>query len=404
MKKLVAIASTMVMTMGAYAGVQAATAPTASPETQSIVTVSSDDNKHSASLVNDTTDKESASIKNVIYAVDRLNSKGASASQELTVESSSTKGLASDVFLRLSTESSSKNALYDATKLIKSYDIVVKNGDRVVYNSKASDIQVESPKAGTYVLDIFLDRFNEGEDKASETYSIDIKLPADATASEIKNIKKVNWEVASDPVEADATAVPVPNITAAPEVIVPTHVPATVTAAPSLPTPTPKVITPVPDATATPAPSETLETKDEKIVGNGEKEIKPGTYTVTAKEKEAVVKIYDKDGKLKSQIVIDENKPSQVVTLVAGDRIQNDGKVNLTEYKSPTSAPSSSAKTANTTTTAKKTTNPKATVAPSSKSNPKTGDTAPIAGVAALAVFALGMIAYPALEKKRKDN
>ena len=99
------------------------------------------------------------------------------------------------------------------------------------------------------------------------------------------------------------------------------------------------------------------------------------------------------------------------MTLKDGQSIMNDGGVNLKTYISPTAAPNATKNTSSTGTksgaasSSSSSKNAKATAtAKPSKANPKTGDSAPIAGAAALGVFALGMMAYPSLEKRRKDN
>lgn len=408
MKRAVALSAALVLTVGGLSSVMAAPTaePTMSPQAKSKLTVTSEKSR-AVSLINETYDKESASIKNVLKIVDSLNAANIKEKQSFDVTSISNNGRPVDVFLRVSSESSATNALYDAQKLIDTYEITIKNGDSVVYSSKNGGLKVSSPKQNEYVIDIPLKRFNEDDAEEADKFDIEISIPAGKTASQIRNAKKLDWEIVSDPVEEGATPLPT---------AVPTSAPAATVLPPTTPNPTvnpspTEVVsdfgTKVPESPS-PSPSETTEpSKSVKYIGNDKDQIKPGTYTITAKDGEAIVKIFNKDGELEKEIEINEKKPSQVVTLKEGQSIMNEGRVNLKTYTAPTAVPS--AKTSSASTGTKATASPKpklagGTAASSAKSNPKTDDSAPIAGAAALGVFALGMMAYPALEKRRKDN
>lgn len=414
MKKAVTLSAALVLSVSGVSSVMAAPTaePTMSPQAKSKLTVASEKSS-TVSLVNETYDKESVSIKNVLKIVNSLNAVNASEKQSFEVTSISNNGRPVDVYLRVSTESSALNALYDSQKLIDTYNITIKNGDNVVYSSKNSSLKVSSPKKNEYVIDIPLKRFNESEAEEINNFDIEISIPVGKTVSQIKNAKKLDWEIVSDPVEEGAAEFPtiVPSAT-------PTATPVATTVTSStvnptmIPAPTELVSESATQVPATTPPAATKEpSKTIKYVGEGKDEIKPGTYTITAKDKEAVVRIFNKDGELEKEIEINEKKPSQVVTLKDGQSIMNDGGVNLKTYISPTAAPNATKNTSSTGTksgaasSSSSSKNAKATAtAKPSKANPKTGDSAPIAGAAALGVFALGMMAYPSLEKRRKDN
>ncbi|MDO5397893.1 MAG: hypothetical protein Q4G33_08170 [bacterium] len=399
MKKTVALSAALILAMGSTAGVMAASEPTMSPDVKSKLTVTEEKGKI-VSLSNETFDKESVSVKTVLNILNSLNSANVKENQSFEIKSESDGKQPVDVYLRLSTESSAVNALYDSQKLVDTYDITIKDGNSVVYNSKSSDLKVVSPKKNEYVLDIFLGRFNEDDSEEIGKYDIEIAVPAGTSASQVKNAKKLKWEIVSDPVEAGATAAPTAIPTTAPTVTpvpVPVQTPNSVTAAV---TQAPAASTAAPTAapTGTPEPENSV-----RYIGNDAGEIKPGKYTVTAKDKEAVLKIYNKDGKLEREIQLNEKKPSQVVTLNDGESIVNEGPVNLKTYVEPTATPKATAKPTATskTSSTSKTATSKPTTA---KTNPKTDDSAPIAGAAAVGMFALGMMAYPSIEKRRKDN
>lgn len=417
MKKIAAVTAAIAAAVCTATGVMAAATPepTKAPDVKSKITVTSDKSS-GISLENKTYDKEAASIKKALISTNGLSAVYATEKQKFQIKSESDGKQPIDVYLRLSTTSDAVNAEYDSKKALTTYSITIKDGDNVIYNSNEKQADVTSPKKGEYVMDVYLGRFNESEIEDLKEYSIDVLVPQGTTASQVKNAKKVDWEIVSDPVED--TAVPAPTFavkaTAVPtEAPKATTVPQTETAAPV--TPTPQVVTPAPAATPTqaatavpattvPAATELSDGTNSKTVGTGKDQVAPGTYTVTSKDKDkdVTVKVYNSDGKLDKEIQLTSKKPSQVVTLKAGQKIEYSSPINLTTYKSPTAAPSATAKTA-----AKATATPKATAtaAPKdAKKNPKTGDTAPIAGASALAMFALGMMAYPEIEKRRKNN
>ena len=85
-----------------------------------------------------------------------------------------------------------------------------------------------------------------------------------------------------------------------------------------------------------------------------------------------------------------------VLNLADGDRVEFADYIKLTPQSTKaTATPKASAKaTAKAKATATAKTKAKATATPKAKTNPKTGDTAPIAAVSFLAVAALGACLY----------
>ena len=368
MKKLVALSAVTAMLFAAL-GAQAAT--------QSKLTVSDGDIRE-ISFVNDTTDKASKSIESVLYTLNDLNAKNSSVKQAFEVKSDVEEGSV-DVFLRIMAQSLTTTALKDATAMLDTYEIIIKdNTDTVIFDSETDEFEINQLSNSEFALDIYLGRFNEGELSEANTYNLSVKVAADATASDIRKAKSIKWEIVSDPVEISATAVPeIEKATATPvATAAPTAAPTITPAATAAPTAEP---TTAPEQTQ--APIQTV-SSGERVIGDGEGEIKAGKYLAEARDENAIVKIYDKDGELSREIELVKGASGKVITLKDGQKLTYEGGVNLVPYSSTTQ----------TTATAK---------IPSTKTNPKTGDTAPIAGAAMLAVFALGMLAYPEIEKRK---
>ncbi len=94
---------------------------------------------------------------------------------------------------------------------------------------------------------------------------------------------------------------------------------------------------------------------------------------------------------------------SVVLNLADGDRVEFADYIKLTPQSTKaTATPKASTKATAKATAAAKTT-AKATATPKAKTNPKTGDTAPIAAVSLLAVAALGACLYIEYLKKNKN-
>lgn len=144
----------------------------------------------------------------------------------------------------------------------------------------------------------------------------------------------------------------------------------------------------------------TLE-KGEYICG---KDIEPGRYTMTGNGK---VHVYATDGALKSTIALKDKDDETsngvaeyIINLAEDEKVVVDDVANFTPYSSAkaTATPKGTA-------TPKATATPKtsATTQPTDKSNPKTGDSAPIIGVSILAIAALAGAALIVIKKKKEN-
>lgn len=399
MKKIVAVSSVIAMMLGAMANVNAAS--------QNKITVT-DGNLRTVSFVNDTDEASSASIKNVLHSLGTLSAKYKNATQDFEVTSEVEEDGAVDVFLRLSNESASSTAYNDSVNLLTFYDIIITDSDgETVFSSKESKPEVVKVDNNEYAADIFLERFNEDDIVDSNTYTISVSVPGECTVSEIKKAMDISWEIVSDPVEEGATPIPVKEAPIVTEKPAATEVP-TVTEAPAV-TVAPTV-TEAPVVTEAPAATEEVQetpdptiVKGERLIGYGETGtyIYPGKYTASNKVGSTKISIYDEDGELVREVLLDEKDRSKEITLKEGQKLVYEGsKVELVpvedekDTKSGTKAATNSKNSKSGNNTSSK----------SSKTNPKTGDGIPFAGMAMVGVFSLGMLAYPEIEKRRKNN
>ena len=128
------------------------------------------------------------------------------------------------------------------------------------------------------------------------------------------------------------------------------------------------------------------------------------------------VHVYTSEGVLKTTIALKDKDDTSskgvdeyLINLLEGEKVAVESDTQFTPYTAskatsspkPTSSPkvSASPKTASKTSA---TATPKAAAA-NNKNNPKTGDSAPIVGVSALGIIALGAFAFITI-KKRKEN
>lgn len=398
MKKIIAVSSAIAMMLGAAVNVNAAS--------QNKITVT-DGNLRTISFVNDTEDAASNSIKNVLYTLSGLSAKYKNVTQSFEVTSEVEEDGAVDVYLRLSNESASTTAYNDSVELLTFYDIVITDSeDEVVFSTEKNELEVEEVSKNEYAADILLDRFNEDDNADTREYTISVTVPGDCTTSEIKNALNIGWEIVSDPVEDGATPIPVEEV----EEVIATEAP---------------VVTEVPVATEAPsvteAPVEEVEAaieeaidesnagtekgddaivKGERLIGEGEagKYLAPGTYLASNKVGSTTLTIYDENGELVREVVLDEDNRTKKITLKEGQKLLYEGnKVELVSVEKVEDGGSDKATSSNKPTSSSKSD-------AKTKTNPKTGDVAPFAGMAAVAVFAVGMLAYPEIEKRRKNN
>ena len=121
---------------------------------------------------------------------------------------------------------------------------------------------------------------------------------------------------------------------------------------------------------------------------------------------EGKVHVYDENDTLKTTIALKDAKDKSasgvseyVINLKNGDRINIENTAELEPYTAPSATPKATS-TPKPSTSSSSTA--KATTAPSSKTNPKTGDNAPIIGVSAVGILALAGAILLFIKKKKK--
>ena len=345
-------------------------------------------------------DKSGEIVKSIKSLMTKLSdlSKQDSVVQTLTI-SSETAGTAPVSFkLRLSVpDNASSTAKPEAVKTpspeqysaLEYYNIQITDTKGNVIYSYEEDEKNEQQK--TY-KDIPLGVLNSSSRSENKIFNITLSINKDLKKSSIaKNAEKLDWSIVSD------TYIDVPAQTAAPQI--------TVTAAPD-PQPTDK------------QQSSVKEDKNGVItLAKGEylcgSDIEPGRYTMTGDGK---VHVYTSEGVLKTTIALKDKDDTSskgvdeyLINLLEGEKVAVESDTQFTPYTAakatsspkPTSSPkvSASPKTASKTSA---TATPKAAAA-NNKNNPKTGDSAPIVGVSALGIIALGAFAFITI-KKRKEN
>lgn len=345
-------------------------------------------------------DKSGEIVKSIKSLMTKLSdlSKQDSVVQTLTI-SSETAGTAPVSFkLRLSVpDNASSTAKPEAVKTpspeqysaLEYYNIQITDTKGNVIYSYEEDEKNEQQK--TY-KDIPLGVLNSSSRSENKIFNITLSINKDLKKSSIaKNAEKLDWSIVSD------TYIDVPAQTAAPQI--------TVTAAPD-PQPTDK------------QQSSVKEDKNGVItLAKGEylcgSDIEPGRYTMTGDGK---VHVYTSEGVIKTTIALKDKDDTSskgvdeyLINLLEGEKVAVESDTQFTPYTAakatsspkPTSSPkvSASPKTASKTSA---TATPKAADA-NNKNNPKTGDNAPIVGVSALGIIALGAFAFITI-KKRKEN
>ncbi|MDY3971494.1 MAG: LPXTG cell wall anchor domain-containing protein [Clostridia bacterium] len=345
-------------------------------------------------------DKSGEIVKSIKSLMTKLSDlpKQDSVVQTLTI-SSETAGTAPVSFkLRLSVpDNASSTAKPEAVKTpspeqysaLEYYNIQITDTKGNVIYSYEEDEKNEQQK--TY-KDIPLGVLNSSSRSENKIFNITLSINKDLKKSSIaKNAEKLDWSIVSD------TYIDVPAQTAAPQI--------TVTADPD-PQPTDK------------QQSSVKEDKNGVItLAKGEylcgSDIEPGRYTMTGDGK---VHVYTSEGVIKTTIALKDKDDTSskgvdeyLINLLEGEKVAVESDTQFTPYTAakatsspkPTSSPkvSASPKTASKTSA---TATPKAAAA-NNKNNPKTGDSAPIVGVSALGIIALGAFAFITI-KKRKEN
>ena len=268
-------------------------------------------------------------------------------------------------------------------------------GGKVIYSEEPS---VKGEKTKKILL---------GQIDKSTTYTLEISANSAIDKSKLDvQPKDVIWEVEYTDAQSNFTPTAAPTATPVLSTVAPTAT------ASILPTVTPGVqASIVPTATPTAVPEKIIEVKctSKTQTDASSKVIKPGNYKIVGKGHLIVA---DSDGNIKLQNDLTSSKDSKgngvadsssiVTALKEGDTVTVTGASDaFIQFQSPN--PSATAKTA-AKTTAKPTVKPTATSTASPKKNPSTGDTAPIAAVASIAVLAIGVAAYIGISSKKKHQ
>lgn len=317
-----------------------------------------------------TGNKEEAvkSIKTLMTSLSDLP-KQSTAEQTLTVTSESAEGTPVSIKLRL-TEADNNTpkplGTGETHNELGYYNINITDKDgKIVYSEDDKKTEYTEP-----FRDIPLGVFNKISDTESKTYSIKITVNKDNDKYKTK-AEKLDWLIVSDAYTAEAS--PVPTVT----------------------------VTAVPVVTQAPKPAENK--NGELTLSAGEyvcgKDIEPDRYAITGSGK---IKIYRADGTQKTTVALKNKGESSngveeyIINLLDGEKLVTDAYITLKPHTAPktTASPKPSTKP-------KTTATPKAGTA-SDKTNPKTGDTAPI--VLVFAVGAMSIAAVIMIEiKKRKQ-
>lgn len=356
----------------------------------SSISIKNNDNGVKPVIVNydgDKTGETVTSIKPLMTKLDDLD-KNNSVVQTLTITSENTGTSAISLKLRLSIPERAdtkpetiKTPLPDEYSAIDYYNIKITDRDgNIIYSYEDDEKRDEH---STY-KDMFLGLLNEKSSDKSNIYNLTISVNKDLNKSDIKsNAEKLDWSIVSDTYIEEPQVTPVPTE------------PVKETAAPTLASNQSDV---KPDKNGV----ITL-TKGEYICG---KNIDPGRYTMTGSGK---VHVYTSEGALKSTIALkDKNDGSAngvneyLINLLDGEKVAVNSDIKFEPYtpSKATATPIATEKAAKSN-TAKATATPKAS--DTGKTNPKTGDTAPVAAVSLIAVLAAAAFAFVEI-KKRKSN
>lgn len=300
------------------------------------------------------------------------------------------------------------------------------------YNIKVTDTkgnvlyseeeETEDGGEQTEYRDIPLGVMNSDKSSENKIFNIIVSVNKDLNKNSIAAAAKtLDWSIVSSAYEEKETQAPA-SASPSPAVTHKTEEPGTSSIAvfPSAP-----AVSSSPSAAVTVSPTETEEEPSKGVsedksgnvtLSKGEylcgKDIEPGRYTMTGEGK---VHVYTSEGVLKTTIAL-KNKNDKsangvdeyVINLREGEKIAVESDTKFTPYTASKSTPkpTSTAKASSTKKPSSNSSNTKSSPSPTSaarKNNPKTGDSAPLIGITALAVLAAG--AFTVIEiKKRKQQ
>ncbi len=300
--------------------------------------------------------------------------------QTFTIISESAGAKPVEMKLRLSMpqESTMQPAMtVDDYSALEYYNIKITDDEgKVIYPKEDNNI-----KDKTAYRDISLGTLNKLSGSESQKYNVEVSVNKEFNRSSVKRAaEKLDWSIVSNTYVQQSTPAPVPSES-------------TITPAP--------LVTVVP-ATQTPAPNVSENKNGVITVSAGEyicgEDIPQGRYTMTGSGK---VRVYKEGGGLKATVVL-KNKGDKVngseeyiINLLDGEKVVTDSEIKLTPNASATPTPKSTKSS-----TVKATATPKSGT--NSKTNPKTGDAAPIALVSIVGILAIGAVVVIEIKKRRE--
>lgn len=331
-----------------------------------------------------------ASIKSLMTKLDDL-AKQDSVVQTLTITSESADETPVEFKLRLSIPEDSSDVKPEAIttpspeeySALDYYNIQVTDTQgNVVYSYEE---EPENEDISRTYKDIPLGVLNKTKSAENKIFNITLSINKSLNKSSIaENAEKLDWSIVSD-IYIEETPIPM--------------------------TPAPAVtVTSEPETQTTESPASVQEDKNGVItLASGEyicgTDIEEGRYTMTGEGK---VHVYTSKDELKSTIALKKANDTSangveeyVINLSDGEKIVVESAITLTPYTAAeaTSTPKAT-KTPSSSSSVKATATPAAS---SSKSNPKTGDNAPLLGITFLGIIAVGAFVYIEI-RKRKHN
>lgn len=338
----------------------------------STVTVENDDTASKPITYTYNSEKQGKTVKSIKPLITELQNlyKRGKVTQKITVKSESAGKRNVSMTLRLSLQNKKDEALTQSERdALAYYDIKIadSNGE-ILYSEDNGDY-----KEGN--RDIPLGVFNKLADTESKTYDITISVNKELDKASVKNdADKLDWSVVSDVYipTVEVTPTPVPVMTS-----VPTIVPS----------------------------SGTVENKNGVITFSaGEylcgKDIPAGRYVMSGSGK---VRVYSSEGTVKSTVALKNKGESingveeYIVNLADGEKLSAEADITLTPHTSKATATPKPTKTPS---ASKATATPKAGA--SGKTNPKTGDIAPIAIVSIIGIMSIAAVIFIEIKKRNQ--
>lgn len=338
----------------------------------STVTIENDDTDLKPITYTYNSDKQEETVKSIKPLMTELSklSVREKITQTIAIKSESAGKRNVSIKLRLSLPTKAAEVLTQSEKdTLACYNINVTDSEgELVYSEDNGEY-----KNGN--RDIPLGVFNKLSDTDSKTYDITVSVNKELDTASVKNAaEKLDWSIVSD------VYIPVDEVTPKPTAMV-TVVPTTV---PS---------------------SSVVENKNGVMtLSAGEyvcgKDIPAGRYVMSGSGK---VRVYSADGEVKSTVALKAKGENvngveeYIVNLLDGEKLSADAGITLKPHAANVTA---SPKPTKTPSAAKATATPKAGT--TNKSNPKTGDAAPIALVFAVGLMSIAAVVFIEIRKRNQ--